>query len=77
MGAAPCAEGCGVASLIYHHQVQWPHLPLTVMTPNISSHCQVFLGGQNHPWWRTVALDGPHKDLGYMIKIEPTKEQEE
>lgn len=33
--------------------------PPTVTTKNIARHWQVFLEGQNHPWWRTADLKWP------------------
>lgn len=32
-------------------------LPLNCDNQNLSRHCQVFPGAQNHHWWRTTAVN--------------------
>lgn len=49
-----CAEGCSVVALGSTHGMPTP--TKNEPTPNLSRHCQMSPGGQNHPQWKPLGL---------------------
>ena len=57
VGAVLYIVGCLASSLVSTHYMPVASPPV-VTAQNNSRHCPLFTGGQNHPWWKTSAIDG-------------------